>query len=376
LIILLALMGMWACKSEDEIIEPDSEKGSNSSVYPLGDDSVANNFSKASTVNFNLNEVPYDNLSDYNFFIGEMVNHNPVYGVIPYDVITPLFADYAHKFRFIWMPEGTRASYNGDHDILSFQDGTVLIKTFYFDNVQPEGDRRVIETRLEFMRNGQWEFAEYVWNDEQTEATLDLEGSFTPVQFLNEENELKSINWRIPSEAECKTCHKLEEAAIPIGPKPQNINRDYNYADGTRNQLLKLIEMGYLESDIPVQIETVVPWDDTSYPLEERVRAYVDMNCAHCHRNNSHCDYRPIRLAWEETVDPANLGVCVEPDQVIPGQGLQDIIVPGNAERSVMYFRINTEDPATMMPLIGRSIVHEEGRDLILEYINSLEGPC
>lgn len=356
LIFFMALVSLWACKSDEETPEEPPKP--------------------SSPVVFDMAEVPYEKLSDYNFFDGEMVDHSPVYGVVPYSVITPLFADYAHKFRFIWMPEGAQASYTTDHNILDFQDGTVLIKTFYFDNVQPEGNRRVIETRIEFMRNGQWEFAEYVWNDDQTEAFLDLSGSTTPVSYLDENNDLKEVNWRIPSEAECLTCHKSDDTAIPIGPKPQNINRDYPYSDGVRNQLLKLIEMGYLEPDIPAQIETVVPWDDPSYALPDRVRAYLDMNCAHCHRENSHCDYTPLRLAWNETADPENMGVCVDPNQVIPGQGLQEIIVPGNADRSVLYFRMNTNDQAVMMPLMGRSVIHEEGRDLLLEYINSLEGPC
>ncbi|HXS03594.1 MAG TPA: hypothetical protein VN731_03910, partial [Rhodanobacter sp.] len=30
-------------------------------------------------------------------------------GVVPYDLNTPLFTDYAHKLRTIWMPKGTSA---------------------------------------------------------------------------------------------------------------------------------------------------------------------------------------------------------------------------------------------------------------------------
>ena len=355
-IILLALVSFWACKDEEDEMPEEPKK-------------------EVSPVVFNIDEVPYEKLSDYNFFEGEMVDHNPVYGVIPYDVITPLFADYAHKFRFMWMPEGAMATYDGDHNILSFQDGTILIKTFYFDNVQPEGNRRVIETRLEFMRNGHWEFAEYVWNDDQTEAFLDMNGSSTPIEYMDENNELRSQNWRIPSAPECETCHKSNEAPIPIGPKPHHINRDYNYPEGVRNQLLKLIDMGYLEPNIPAQIETVVPWDDPSYPVEDRMRAYLDMNCAHCHRDNSHCDYRPMRFAWEETTDRTNIGVCVEPNNTSIGEGLEYIVTPGNPERSVLYFRINSTDESVRMPLLGRSVIHEEGRELIYEYISSL-GPC
>jgi hypothetical protein len=34
------------------------------------------------------------------------------------------------------MPVGTKATYNGDGNILELPVGAVLIKTFYYDNVQ------------------------------------------------------------------------------------------------------------------------------------------------------------------------------------------------------------------------------------------------
>ena len=62
-----------------------------------------------SPVNYNLNEMPYENLSQYNFFQGELKNLDPVYGVIPYDLISSLFTDYSIKNRFLWMPDGVSA---------------------------------------------------------------------------------------------------------------------------------------------------------------------------------------------------------------------------------------------------------------------------
>ncbi|MEZ4800116.1 MAG: hypothetical protein R2809_10145 [Flavobacteriales bacterium] len=37
--------------------------------------------------------------------------------VLPYDVITPLFTDYAKKKKFVWMPEGTSAIYASDNNM-------------------------------------------------------------------------------------------------------------------------------------------------------------------------------------------------------------------------------------------------------------------
>ena len=44
-----------------------------------------------------LTQVPYQNLSEYHFFEGDMKLQNPVYGVIPYRPASSLFTDYALK---------------------------------------------------------------------------------------------------------------------------------------------------------------------------------------------------------------------------------------------------------------------------------------
>jgi hypothetical protein len=52
-------------------------------------------------------------------------------GVIPYDLNTPLFSDYAHKLRTIWMPSGMAAIYDANATF-DFPVGTVITKTFYY----------------------------------------------------------------------------------------------------------------------------------------------------------------------------------------------------------------------------------------------------
>lgn len=328
-----------------------------------------------------VSNFPLPTLSGYHFFKGRMADHYPVPGVLPYAPISGLFSDYAHKLRFIWMPEGVSASYVSDDRVLDFPDGTMFIKTFYYDHVQPADARRIIETRLLFKRNGQWEFADYVWNAEQTEATMDLTGSYTPVTWTDDNGMERTINYRIPSTAECQTCHKDNGLPIPIGPKPQNLNSTFDYDDGyaynpgPKNQLRKWAEIGYLRPSYPKNIVTTVRWDDPAMDLNSRVRAYVDINCAHCHRENSHCDYRPMRFAFNETSDPANLGVCIPPDDPLLPQHTY-IVARGSTARSLLHYRISSAEEAERMPLLGRTIVHDEGVALITQWINSLSPPC
>ena len=331
------------------------------------------NITPVSPVNFNLEQFPYDNLSDYNFFDGAMADQLPVYGVLPYKPISTLFTDYALKKRFIWMPDGAQANFTESYELLDMPVGTILIKTFYYDNVMPAGTTRIIETRLIYRKASGWEFAEYIWNDEQTEASLNLDGAFTEVTWLQEGVE-RTINYRIPSEAECFTCHKTQLDPIPIGLKPQHINSDYAYNDGVSNQLQKMVAMGYLADNLPADIQTVIDWRDSSQPISLRMRSYVDINCAHCHSDDRHCDYRPVRFAFNETADNVNLGVCVDPETPIPPN--TQIVVPGDIDTSVLYFRVNSEAEEYRMPLLGRTIRDDQAVAMVEAWINSLTGTC
>mgnify|MGYP006165373149 FL=1 len=334
-----------------------------------GDDTYEN----IAPVEVDLTQVPYEKLSDYNFFDGDLKNQIPALGVLPYSPISSLFTDYASKKRFVWMPKNTKATYNGAGEILELPVGSAIIKTFYYANVQPNNTTKIIETRIMIKKATGWIFAEYVWNEEQTDAFLDMNGSTTTIDWIKN-GEPISINYRIPSEAECFICHKENNVAVPIGIKPQSLNATYTYATGSMNQLQKWINIGYLENNLPANITTVVDYSDTSQNLELRVRSYLDINCAHCHKEGSHCDYRPIRLAFDETTTPSNLGICIAPEENI-NSALTNIITPNNFNRSVMHFRMNTTDEATRMPLIGRNLIHTEGVQLIEDWINTLT-PC
>ena len=328
-----------------------------------------------SPVVLDLDEVPYDSLSHYQFFSGNMADMDPSIGVLPFAPINALFSDYAHKSRFVWMPSGVHASYVSDSTVLDFPDGTALIKNFYYDHVQPTDQRRIIETRLMIKKYGQWIFADYVWNAEQTAATLDMNGSYLPLSWTDDNSVARSVTYRIPAAAECLTCHQNSNIAIPIGPKPQNLNSSFPYSGGSMNQLAKWTAVGYLNSGYPSSIATVAKWDDPNNSLNDRVRGYVDINCSHCHANDRYCSYREMRFAWGETPDPAHLGVCVPPDDpLLPIH--THIVKPGNLDKSLLFYRISSDIDGVRMPLLGRTLVHEEAVQLFDDWINSLTEIC
>ncbi|WP_333877437.1 hypothetical protein, partial [Flavobacterium sp.] len=349
-------------------------------------ESNGDDYTPVSPVTVDLTQVPYPKLSDYKFFEGEMKNQKPSLNVLPYEPLSSLFSDYAHKKRFVWMPPGTKAIYNSDNTTLELPVGAVIIKTFYYDNVQPSNTTKIIETRLMIRKSSGWIFADYVWNDEQTEAYFDLNGRNIDISWKDENNVIRNVNYRVPNEVQCNVCHKYKETIdgeyiekhVPIGIKPQNLNSDYTYGTQTKNQLLKWVEQGYLENNfnLPNETNTVVDYNDASKPLEKRVRSYLDINCAHCHNTNGHCDYRPMRFPFGETGGVnghTNMGVCV------PTEDMQDfpptlntIIKPGSSDKSMLFYRINTTNEYFRMPLHGRSLIHDEGVALMAQWISSL----
>lgn len=344
-----------------------------------------------SPVTVNLSTVPYPKLSDYHFFVGDMKNQVPESDVLPYEPASSLFTDYAHKKRFVWIPKGMKATYDGDGNVLQLPVGSAIIKTFYYEKVQPLNATKIIETRLMIRKADGWIFAEYVWNNDQTEAYLDMNGSNVSIDYKDENNILQSVpNYRIPNVVQCIICHKSKQMVnnvevdtyIPIGIKPQNLNFDYNYGNETKNQLTKWIEKGILQNNfsLPSEANTVIDYKDATKPLEKRVRSYLDINCAHCHQDNRHCDYRPMRFSFTESGDiqngRANLGICVDTQdmQDFP-PALSKIISPGNVNRSMLYYRLNTTNENFRMPLHGRTVIHTEGVNLLQQWINTLQ-PC
>ncbi len=326
-------------------------------------------------LNIDLTSVPFAKLSDYKFFKDDIKDQSPAKGVLPFDLNSHLFTDYALKKRFIWMPEGVKASYESDHDILNFPDGTILIKTFFYDNTTPDNTTRLIETRLLIKKQNEWIFATYEWNEDQTDAVIITNGAEKNISWIDLNNEEQNITYQIPTNSECLVCHKNLEIAKPIGPKPQNLNKMYPYSEGNKNQLQKWVEIGYLDSNYPADITSTVDWTNENIDIELRVRSYLDINCAHCHFENGHCSYRDLKFAFHETINPYNMGICTPQGEVI-SDAYTYIINPGNSNRSSLAARLNSVVPNEMMPMIGRTIVHREAVTLIENYINSLQTIC
>ncbi|HUH74642.1 MAG TPA: SO2930 family diheme c-type cytochrome [Chitinophagales bacterium] len=308
-------------------------------------------------------------LSEYQLFKGNLADLIPEVGVIPYDLNTPLYSDYAQKARFVWMPENETAVAQSDGTI-QFPLQTILVKNFFYET---NGIKNIIETRLLIHTLKGWNAVTYVWNKEQTDAKLEIAGATVPVIFEHLGKEI-SFNYSVPNKIQCKNCHNVDNELLPIGPKIANLNRNIQYFDGEKNQLDYWNEYGYL--DVKNQKETpVLPaWDNPTYSLEQRSKAYLDVNCGHCHSAKGLANTSGLFLQYFGDQSNTALGICKTPVAAGRGSGGRAVdIKPGHPDESILLYRMESEDPGVMMPEIGRKLVHQEAIDLIHKWIEEME---
>jgi uncharacterized repeat protein (TIGR03806 family) len=322
-------------------------------------------------------------------------------GVEPYALNTALFSDYAHKLRTLWLPPGTKAKYS-EGAAFEFPVGTIISKTFYYPRVAGGAENavlriaegkdesrdgldlakmRMIETRLLVRRKEGWVAFPYVWNEEQTEAVLARGGDIVPLALHEpraRDGAVLQIDYMVPDENQCAGCHATDNTSRliePIGPRARHLNRDDPWHPG-ENQLMQMAATGRLEGLPANGVPRNARFDDANEPLDARARAYLDINCGHCHSAKGPADTSGLWLD-AATRDPIRLGECKPP--VAAGQGTGDHmfdVVPGQPDDSILVYRMSSLDPGAMMPEVGRTTVHAEGLALVRDWIKAWLGDC
>ncbi len=411
---LTLIAGIIACQSDEKDKYVYLSDSDDSFTFEKGDCNT-----QTDAVNWNaLMTENCPNLSDYNLFAESSdPTKNPNDGGMIYDLTTPLFTDYATKYRFIFVPEGEQIEYN-ENEILNMPVGTVLTKTFTMptDTSMRDGNEYVIETRLLIHRPDGWVARPYLWDGaDAQDANLQIASAKVPVSTTHN-GEVKSFDYIVPSQASCLACHALQstnsaKVFMPIGPKARLLNRDFSYSPEdaaglgesvTMNQLSFMAERGIL-TGLPSseQVPSTPSFKDgdeanlenlTEGEVEDLAKAYLDINCAHCHRaelsideiklndgSNLDLSYRGaagstgLLLEYNRaySADASAFGACKTP---VAG-GHVDYpydVVPGRADLSYLAFRIETTEPRHKMPELGRVTTHDEGVALINTWINQL----
>ncbi|MGB7739586.1 MAG: PQQ-dependent sugar dehydrogenase [Steroidobacteraceae bacterium] len=280
-------------------------------------------------------------------------------GLVPYAPNAPFWSDGAAKERYLALPNGATMSVAADGDI-EFPAGTVLMKHFRLGG-------RLVETRL-FMRHtdGEWAGYSYQWNAQGTDATRVVGGKTASIG---------TQSWMFPSEAQCLACHTAA-AGRSLGLEIAQLNGPLLYAatGRTANQIATLNAIGKFSPAIttaPAALPALPDPFGSAGTLNERARAYLQTNCAQCHRPNGGT---PTDLDLRYTTSLVGTNGCDRPPQAGEiGLANARIIAPGAADRSVLVARVNRRD-AQAMPPLASTVVDAAGVDLLTRWVNSLTG--
>ncbi|MDA0835909.1 MAG: PQQ-dependent sugar dehydrogenase [Planctomycetota bacterium] len=310
-------------------------------------------------------------LSETGLF-ASVADHQLASGIIPYSVNTPQWVDGGHKQRFFGLPGESKATFSAGGGPWGFDNGTVIAETISFD--MEEGNpasRKRVETRILVQQQTHWLGYSYLWNDEQTDATL-VERLGTDLKFQIKTPDapegVREQTWHVPSRQECMVCHS-RAAAFVLGLRTEQINRDHDYGGIVDNQLRTLDHIGLFTANLTQKPEELMalknPYDET-LDLNDRARAYLYVNCSVCHVDDGGGNSK-IVMSYSTT--PENMRVFGE--KPMHGHfGLADasVITPGDPFASVLFYRLSKVGRGRM-PHVGSNLTDRQALDVIRDWI-------
>ncbi len=296
----------------------------------------------------------------------------PAGGVLPYIINAEAWHDHAMAQRFVALLGKTKLGiydktdgYKGyQKGAWSFPEGAVLAKTLSLEMEvgKPDSARRV-ETQVLHRRNDQWHAVNYLWNKNQADAVLAPDkgsSSVFKVKDLRAPGGIRRQMWHHASRTECMLCHNNRSGNI-WSFNPMQLN--------TGRQLDALAANELFENPLPEKRPVITNPHDAKAALDDRARAYLHVNCTHCH----------TRGGGGTAVFQTQLGMTLEQTKLVnekPTQGDLGIenpmvITAGDPHRSVLYHRMAKIGPGRM-PHFGSQVVDERGLALIRQWIASM----
>ena len=303
-----------------------------------------------------------------------VAEHKVAPGVIPYEINAPFWSDGAVKERFFAIPNDGKITFD-DSKAWEFEDGAVTVKSFSLDMVQGDPrSRKRIETRIVAKQNDRWVGYTYTWNNEQTEATLvgarGMDRTFSIKDRASPGGVRKQV-WHYPSRNECMFCHS-RAAGFVLGLTTPQMNRDHKYDAAVDNQLRALSHIGMFTTELPKPPAEYPAYPDPLNPnadLTARVKTYLQVNCSMCHvadgGGNSLID-----LAYKTPIDKARM-VNEPPIHESFSIARARLIAPGDAQRSVLYYRMSHRGEGQMPPT-STNRIDDAGAGLLREWIGKL----
>lgn len=298
----------------------------------------------------------------------DLADLSPSPGVIPYTVNLPFWSDHAVKTRWMTIPNGTSQFTWSEDGLWTLPTGTIWVK--HFDMEMQRGvpaSKKRIETRL-IVKNASGSYGvSYRWNDAGTEAFLAADGGENFNLAVTQDGNPVPQTWRIPSRAECMSCH-TPQAGHALSFNTRQLNLENNILGFTGNQLTTLRQQGYLsnEPSSPNLLPRHLRPGETDYPVEARVRSYLAVNCSYCHKDGG-----TATDSWDGSPELtlAQTGLINGDATNNGGNPANKLVVPGDTTHSIVLNRVAVTNGFTRMPPIGSSVIDTANVTLLTEWI-------
>ncbi len=314
---------------------------------------------------------------------GDVGTLTPAAGVVPYGVNSPLWSDAAVKERWIAVPWDGAGSPDPATERVGFTPtgewtfpaGTVFVKHFELpvDDNDPLITQR-LETRLVVVKgDGSVYGVTYKWRMDESDADLLPGGLNEEITIATVGGGTRTQTWSYPSRTDCLTCHNAAASHV-LGVKTRQLNGDLTYPGGvTDNQLrawehVGMFAGGPTEWELPA-LARLVEVMDASASLTQRMRSYIDANCALCHRPGS-----GVNALFDARYDTplAQQGLIHGPVIKTLGIAGAKVIVPLDVSKSILHFRDSLVNDARQMPPIAKNVVHQDAVDTLAAWINGM----
>lgn len=306
--------------------------------------------------------------------------HQPAEGVLPYDINVEMWSDGTFAERFIGLPGTSKIGKFDKGDFSKgetqgawrFPTNTVFAKTIYLEQERGNpASRRRLETQVLHYTGDDWKAYSYHWNKEQTDAVLfDGEGREETYQIKDAASGKSQVwVWRYSNRTECMVCHLTRTGTIHSFASFQ-LDKPAKQSGNSENQLEILKQLGLFEHPVPAYKRMAAITDEAA-PLNDRARAYLHVNCSHCHRFGG-SGASTIDFRWEMENDKI-LAIDTAPTQGTFGLTNPHVITAGNPQESVLMYRFSKLGRGHM-PYLGSQEIDTTALKLLARWIRDLPG--
>ncbi len=294
---------------------------------------------------------------------------SPSPGLVPYDVNLPFWSDHAIKRRWFVVPDGSSRFTASDEGLWTLPAGTIWVK--HFDMEMQRGvpaSKKRIETRLLVKNAGGAYGVSYRWNEAGTEATLVGDGGADFPLAVTANGTPAPQTWRIPSRAECMVCH-TPQAGHALSFNTRQLNLGGLMGGIAGNQLATLHQQNYFTANPgpPNLLPRHARPDESGVSMEAKVRSYLAVNCAYCHKSGG-----TAPPSWdgraELTLDQT--GLLLGNAANSGGDPLNKLVVPADTTRSILLHRVAATQGFTRMPPLGSNVTDSASAALLAAWIN------